>query len=257
MNKTLKKLLQIFCSLFFWVGLWALASFKINNSFILPSPLKVIKATLALFKDPNFLIITAQSLGRIFMGVLAAILIGIILAVITVRFSFFNTLITPVMSTVKATPVASFIFIAIIFMSRNTLPIFITILLVLPIIWTNISSGIRSTSKDLLEVAAVYKFSPIKKITKLYIPTVLPYFLAACRSSLGMAWKAGVAAEVLCTPTSAIGTELYFAKTYMDTEALFAWTLVIIILSLIIEKSVVFFISKISSNVTAETEVRA
>jgi NitT/TauT family transport system permease protein len=142
-------------------------------------------------------------------------------------------------------------------MSRNVLPAFITVLLVLPIIWTNISSGIRSTQRELLEVTKVYKFSPLTKLTKLYIPTVLPYFLAACRSSLGMAWKAGVAAEVLCTPTSAIGTELYFAKTYMDTESLFAWTLVIIILSLIIEKSVVFFISKISSNVTAETEVRA
>lgn len=257
MNNTLKKLVQTFCSLLFWLGLWAIASFRANNSFILPSPLNVIKAMFALFKDPDFLMITAQSLGRIFIGVLVAILLGIILAVITVRFSFVNTLITPFMSTVKATPVASFIFIAIIFMSRNILPAFITVLLVLPIIWTNISSGIRSTSKELLEVAKVYKFSPIKKITKLYVPTVLPYFLAACRSSLGMAWKAGVAAEVLCTPTSAIGTELYFAKTYMDTEALFAWTLITIILSLIIEKSIVFFISRFSSSVSAETEVRA
>jgi NitT/TauT family transport system permease protein len=127
----------------------------------------------------------------------------------------------------------------------------------LPIIWTNISSGIRSTSKELLEVARVYRFSPVIKITKLYIPTVLPYFLAACRSALGMAWKAGVAAEVLCTPTSAIGTELYFAKTYMDTETLFAWTLITIILSLIIEKSIVYFISKFSSNINTATEVRA
>ena len=257
MNNTLKKIVQTFCSLLFWLGLWAIASFRANNAFILPSPLKVIKAMFALFKDPDFLMITAQSLGRIFIGVLVAILLGIILAVITVRFSFINTLITPFMSTVKATPVASFIFIAIIFMSRNVLPAFITVLLVLPIIWTNISSGIRSTSKELLEVAKVYKFSPIKKITKLYVPSILPYFLAACRSSLGMAWKAGVAAEVLCTPTSAIGTELYFAKTYMDTEALFAWTLITIILSLIIEKSIVFFISRFSSSVSAETEVRA
>ena len=257
MNNTLKKLVQTFCSLLFWLGLWAIASFRANNTFILPSPLKVIKAMFALFKDPDFLMITAQSLGRIFIGVLVAILLGIILAVITVRFSFINTLITPFMSTVKATPVASFIFIAIIFMSRNVLPAFITVLLVLPIIWTNISSGIRSTSKELLEVTKVYKFSPLTKLTRLYIPTVLPYFLAACRSSLGMAWKAGVAAEVLCTPTSAIGTELYFAKTYMDTEALFAWTLITIILSLIIEKSIVFFISRFSSSVSAETEVRA
>lgn len=257
MNNITKKIIQAICSLLFWIGLWAIASFRINNTFILPSPLDVVKAIFKLLQDTGFLIIIVQSLVRIFSGVLIAIIVGILIAVITVRFSFVNMLITPFMSTVKATPVASFIFIAIIFLNRNTLPVFITILLVLPIIWTNISSGIKSTSKDLLEVAKVYRFSPITKITKLYIPTVLPYFLAACRSALGMAWKAGVAAEVLCTPTSAIGTELYYAKTYMDTEALFAWTLITIILSLIIEKSIIYFISRFSSNINTETEVRA
>ena len=257
MNNIVKKIIQAFCSLLFWIGLWAIVSYRINNTFILPSPIEVIKAIFKLLQDPEFLMITAQSLTRIFLGVLIAIIVGILIAVITVRFSFINMLITPFMSTVKATPVASFIFIAIIFLNRNVLPVFITILLVLPIIWTNISSGIRSTSKELLEVARVYRFSPVIKITKLYIPTVLPYFLAACRSALGMAWKAGVAAEVLCTPTSAIGTELYFAKTYMDTETLFAWTLITIILSLIIEKSIVYFISKFSSNINTATEVRA
>ena len=257
MSNITKKIIQAICSLLFWIGLWAIASFRINNTFILPSPLDVVKAIFKLLQDTRFLIIIVQSLVRIFSGVLIAIIVGILIAVITVRFSFVNMLITPFMSTVKATPVASFIFIAIIFLNRNILPVFITILLVLPIIWTNISSGIKSTSKDLLEVAKVYRFSPITKITKLYIPTVLPYFLAACRSALGMAWKAGVAAEVLCTPTSAIGTELYYAKTYMDTEALFAWTLITIILSLIIEKSIIYFISRFSSNINTETEVRA
>ena len=257
MNSITKKIIQAFCSLLFWIGLWAIASFRINNAFILPSPIQVLKAMFKLFQDPKFLMITAQSLIRIFLGVLIAIIVGIFIAVFSVRFSFVNMLITPFMSTVKATPVASFIFVAIIFLTRNILPVFITILLVLPIIWTNISSGIRSTSKELLEVAKVYRFSPITKITKLYIPTVIPYFLAACRSALGMAWKAGVAAEVLCIPTAAIGTELYYAKTYMDTESLFAWTLITILLSLVIEKSIVFFISKFSSNINTETEVRA
>jgi NitT/TauT family transport system permease protein len=181
-------------------------------------------------------------------GIFLAFLVGIILAIITVSLPFLNDLVSPVMSTVKATPVASFIFIAIIFMKRNFLPVFITALLVLPIVWTNVAAGIKSVSKELKDVSKVYCFSFNKKITKLYIPCIMPYFLASCRSSLGMAWKAGVAAEVLCIPTVAIGTELYFAKTYLDTQKLFAWTVITIILSLIIEKLIIYIISKLSGN---------
>lgn len=243
--KKLKKILQIAFSVIFWIGVWALASYRINNSFLIPSPKTVIISTAELVKTSEFWLIISQSLLRILLGIIVAVVIGIILAVITTKISFVDILITPLMSAIKATPVASFIFIAIIFMNRNSLPVFITSLLVLPIIWTNVSSGIRGVPKELKEVSRVYKLSAAKKLTKLYIPSILPYFLAACRSALGLAWKAGVAAEVLCTPKSAIGTELYFSKTYLDTELLFAWTLITVIVSLIIEKSVIYLLSKL------------
>ncbi len=257
MNK-LKKLLQIVLSVLFWIGIWALASYRINNSFLIPSPKSVIVNTAKLIKTADFCLIISQSLLRILLGIVVAIVIGIALAIITTKVSFMNILVTPLMSAVKATPVASFIFIAIIFMNRNALPVFITALLVLPIIWTNVSAGIKGVPKELKEVSKVYKFSTSKKLTKLYIPSVLPYFFAACRSALGLAWKAGVAAEVLCTPKSAIGTELYFSKTYLDTEALFAWTLITVILSLILEKSIIYLLSKLPFKKSdTEIEVRA
>ena len=257
MNK-LKKFLQITLSILFWVGIWALASYRINSSFLVPSPKSVIVSTWELLKTAEFWLIISHSLLRILLGIVLAVIIGILLAVITSKISFINILVTPLMSAVKATPVASFIFIAIIFMNRNSLPVFITSLLVLPIIWTNVSAGIKSVPKELKDVSEVYNFPGIKKLSKLYIPSILPYFFAACRSALGLAWKAGVAAEVLCTPKAAIGTELYFSKTYLDTELLFAWTLITVILSLIIEKSVIYLLSKLPyKNVTAETEVRA
>ena len=254
----LKKIIQISLSIIFWVCVWAFASYRTNNSFLIPSPKNVISSTVGLIKTSEFWLIISQSLLRILFGIIVALVIGIILAVITTKISFVNVLITPLMSAVKATPVASFIFIAIIFMSRNSLPVFITSLLVIPIIWTNVSSGIKSVPKELKEVSKVYKFTPFKQLTKLYIPSILPYFLAACRAALGLAWKAGVAAEVLCTPTSAIGTELYFSKTYLDTELLFAWTLVTVILSLILEKSFIYLLSKLPFNISdTTTEVRA
>lgn len=254
----LKKASAGLFAVLFWLAIWGIASYRINNSFIMPSPKNVITSVAALLKSSDFWIITSQSLLRILLGIVIAVILGILIAVITTAIPFFNVLITPLMSAVKATPVASFIFIAIIFMNRNSLPVFITALLVLPIIWTNVSSGIKSVPKDLKEVAKIYKLNKFIQIKKLYVPTVLPYFLAACRSALGLAWKAGIAAEVLCTPKSAIGTELYFSKTYLDTELLFAWTLITIILSLIIEKSIILMLSKLPFKISqASSEVRA
>lgn len=254
----LKKASAGLFSILFWLAIWAIASYKIDNSFIMPSPQNVIISVADLLKTSDFWIITSQSLLRILWGTVLAIILGILVAIITTTIPFFNVLTTPLMSTVKATPVASFIFIAIIFMNRNSLPVFITALLVLPIVWTNVSSGIKSVPKDLKEVAKIYKLNKFVQLKKLYIPTILPYFLAACRSALGLAWKAGIAAEVLCTPKSAIGTELYFSKTYLDTEMLFAWTLITIVFSLIIEKLIILMLSKLPFKIfDSNSEVRA
>ena len=256
--KKLNKVLQSVIAILFWLGVWAIVSYRINNSFLLPSPKAIIVSIFELVKSSDFWVIVSESLLRILLGIIVAVLIGIILAIFTSKISFIDILVTPLMATVKATPVASFIFIAIIFMNRNSLPVFITALLVVPIFWTNVSSGIKAIPKELKEVSKIYSLSFPKKLVKLYIPSILPYFLAACRSALGLAWKAGVAAEVLCTPKFAIGTQLYFSKTYFETEALFAWTLITIILSLIIEKSIIFLLSKLPFKILNSTnEVRA
>ena len=133
-------------------------------------------------------------------------------------------------------------------MNRNSLPVFITSLLVLPIIWTNVSSGIKSVPHELKEVSRVYNFSFYKKLTKLYIPSVLPYFLASLKASLGMAWKAGIAAEVLLQPLVSIGKMIFESKHTLETVDLFAWTAVVVILSVIIEKATVFILKKALKN---------
>jgi NitT/TauT family transport system permease protein len=173
---------------------------------------------------------------RIVLGIVLSLIIGTLLAVITENSKILSALLSPMLSVVKATPVASFIILALLWIKRDTLPLFITALIVVPIVWSNVAEGIRSVDKQLIDVSHVYSFSPLKKLSKLYVPSVAPFFMAACRSSLGMAWKAGISAEVLSTPENAIGTQLYYSKTYLETPDLFAWTLVVIVLSIIIEK---------------------
>ena len=224
----------------FWIAVWGIVSFRVNSEFLLPSPTTVAKALYELALSAEFWTIAALSLVRVVLAILFSLVIGTALAVITSRIALFDTLLSPVIGVIKSTPVASFIILALLWIERDLLPVFITALIVVPIVWSNVSEGIRSTDKSLMDVAKVYKFSPLKKLMRLYVPSVAPFFMAACRSSLGMAWKAGISAEILSTPQKAIGTELYFSKTYLETPTLFAWTLVVIVLSIIIEKLFVF-----------------
>ena len=245
-KKRIFKIVSAVISLLFWILVWAIVSYRVNNEFLLPDPLLTLKRLLELAAEKDFWISTSSSLLRILIGIGIAVLLGCIAAILSSALEFANSLFSPLMTVVKATPIASFICLAYLWIRPSTLPIFITALIVLPIVWSNVVSGIRSVDKNLLEVAKVYRFSPSKKLLRIYVPSVLPYFLAACRSSLGMAWKAGIAAEVIAPTEKAIGTEIYFAKNYFETPDLFAWTLTVIILSIIIEKLLIWGLSRLS-----------
>jgi len=169
---------------------------------------------------------------------------GILLAFVIFSSNTVRTLVSPLLSAVKATPVASFIIAALFWLSRGEVPTFISFLIVLPVICDSVYTGIKNADNDLLELAAVYKFSFFKRLRYIRIPSAIPYFLSALNTSIGMAWKAGVAAEVLCTPQNSIGKELYSTKVYMETADMFAWTLVVILLSIIFEKISVGLVKK-------------
>ena len=228
----------------FWIAVWCAVSYRIDSELLFPSPSSVVRALIELTKTLDFWKTAAYSLLRVAIGIIISLVVGTLLALLTERIRAASALLSPMLGVIKATPVASFIILALLWLDRNTLPLFITALIVIPIVWSNVSGGIRSVDKSLVEVTRVYGFSPIKKLTRLYLPSITPYFLAACRSSLGLAWKAGISAEVLATPENAIGTELYFSKTYLETPSLFAWTVVVIIMSVIIEKLFVWCIER-------------
>ena len=111
-------------------------------------------------------------------------------------------------------------------------------------IYTNIKDGISSCDKQLLEMAQIFRISPMRKIRYIYISQIMPFFRVACSISLGLCWKSGVAAEVIGIPKNSIGENLYNAKIYLDTPDLFAWTVVIILISLIFEKLFIYLLDK-------------
>ena len=220
----------------FWLGVWALLAGLVERELLLPGPWEVAKRLVALTATWEFWHITLVSLGRILLGAVLGTALGVALAIGTSRFAFLRTVLSPVLSVIKAVPVASFILLVLIWVGRDILPCVIVVLMVAPVVWSSVSAGIRTTDRELLELARVYRFSPWRTLKRIYAPSVGPYFLAACHTCLGLAWKSGVAAEVLTVPVRSIGRELFEAKLYLESVDLFAWTVVVVLCSTALEK---------------------
>ncbi len=245
LDKKFKKILITLAVLLFWIGVWQVAFMLIDKEILIVSPAAVLRRLFELLKTSEFWKSIGFTFLRISFGYFLGVFCGTALAVLTTAVSFFKTLFYPIISLVKATPVVSFIILALVWIKKNGVPVFITFLIVLPIIWANVSEGLNNTDKSMLEMAKVFKFGKLKTVRAVYVHSVLPYFAAGCTTALGLAWKAGVAAEVISLPQSSVGYHLYRSKITIETADLFAWTLVVILLSVCIEKVIMKLLKKI------------
>jgi len=223
-------------ALFFWTVVWYLAAVAMDNPLLLPSPLQVLRCLGKLMLTAGFWQTVAVSIGRILLGIVCAVALGCVLAVVTTSFRLPEVLIAPAMTAMQATPVASFTILVLIWIDRDYVPVLICGMMVLPVVWNSVSTGIRVTDPQLLEMARVYRLSWLQTLRRIWVPSVMPFFRAACSSSIGLGWKAGIAAEVLTVPKHSIGRMIADSKLYLMTEELFASTLVVIVLSLLLQK---------------------
>lgn len=227
----------------FWLTVWQGAVWYLTavrglptTEFILPPPLLVFRTLAALVVEPVFWQTALSTLLRIFCGLFLGVLAGSLTAVCTSAWRWADRLLSPAVRVIRATPVASFILLIILWAPTGRVPAIVSALMVLPVVWGNVSRGIAQTDPLLLEAARAYRFGRWKTVRLVYMPSVLPYFASGCHTALGLAWKAGVAAEVLCLPKQAIGTQVYWSKIYLETPRLFAWTIVVLVLSFLLER---------------------
>lgn len=220
----------------FWIAVWQAASMAVGQEILLASPAAVLIRLAELLTHADFWRSIGFSMIRILLGFLMGTAAGILLAGLASCVPWVRALAAPAVMTVKAIPVASFVILVLIWIPSENLSVVISFLMVFPIIYTNVLGGIESADRKLLEMAEVFHLSRMRRIRCIYIPQINPFLCSGCSVALGLCWKAGVAAEVIGIPDGSIGERLYQAKIYLNTPDLFAWTLVIIAVSLIFEK---------------------
>ena len=239
----------------FWIIVWQaivmILDKKSGNSMggnlLVASPLETVKTLFALVRTPEFWKAVGYSFAKIASGFFLALIAGVLCAVFAAVSGVVRALLSPVLRLIKAVPVASFIILALFWLSSSkNLSVLIAFLMVLPVIYTNVLQGIEATDKELLEMSSVFRISFGKRIRYIYIPAVMPYFVSACSVGLGFCFKSGIAAEIIGLPANSIGERLYEAKLYLLTEELFAWTAVIVLVSVVFEKAVMLLVKAVA-----------
>lgn len=222
-------------AILFWIALWQFAAQSVGVELLVPTPLRTLRTLCSMLVTKQLWLAVFSSIARIAAGFCLAFFAGTLCAVLSHRAAWFRTLFSPLIHLVRSVPVVSFIILALVWIRANFLPVFICFLMVFPMVWANVEEGLNAVDGKLLEVCRVMRVGKYQTLRAVYLPSLMPAMRAACVTGIGFAWKSGVAAEVLCKPKNALGTLLANGKFALDTPQVFAVTLVVVALSLLLD----------------------
>lgn len=231
-----KKNLQKIIIILFWITVWFLAAKAVDNSILLVTPSQALGELFTMLGNAEFYSSIGHSLLRIGSGFSVGFIAAVILASLSSRFMLLEEILSPMMTLLKAIPVASFVVLLLIWWGSSFLAVAVCFLVVLPNIYINTLEGLKNTDKQLLQMAQVFHIPIKNRLFYIYRPSLEPFLYSGMKISLGMCWKSGVAAEVIGTPDHSIGEGLYLSKIYLNTAGVFAWTAAVILLSVLFEK---------------------
>lgn len=228
----------------FWLLLWQGAALLFNNSIVFVGPFEMLSSLIEQMGTSEFWRSLYHSVVKIMGGFLCAFFLGTCIAGLSFRFHWLELLLEPIVQLQKSVPVASFVVLLLILIGSRNLSIAIVFLMAFPILYINMLEGLRHVDKNMLEMAKVFRMTPWRKFLFIYRPAFLPFLVSGSKVALGMSWKSGIAAEIIGVPAHSIGERLYMSKIYLRTDSLFAWTLVIIVISALFEKLFLWLLKK-------------
>lgn len=235
--------LSILIFFLFWIFLARI----IDSPLILSKPKEVFLSFIELIKTNVLFEALGQTFKRVFISFIISSFLGIIIGSLSGEFIFVKDFIKFPLSLLRATPVISIILLALFWFKSTQLPIFVSILMTLPIIITGVENGLTKTDIKLLQMANVFEINKFKTFIFIKIPNSIPYLLTALVSSFGLTWKVVVAGEVLCIPKNGLGTLLQKYSLHLETANVMVITLILIFVNYLLERLFSFIVGKITN----------
>lgn len=240
----LRKIAKFCVPIAVYILIWQLLSMLVGSRLLLlPSPLDTLRSMGGIVSSKSGWQSIGMTVVRILAGFLLGCAVGIGFAVLTSHSRVFDWLLRPLRSLIKTTPITSFALILLVSVISGAVPVIVAMIVVIPMIWQTTEEAIKNRDVHLSEMAKIY-LSPWKKLRYVTLPQVLPQFFASASTALGFAWKAVITAEILALPKLGIGRQMQFHKIHVEIPELFAWTLLVILLSVILENALKFALRK-------------
>ncbi len=234
----------------FWLIVWGLLSLRLPGV-LFAGPVRTGRSLLLLLASPVCWRSLAGTLGQVAAGFLLAFAAGLVLGAFCWRVGWMQALLAPAVQGMKSVPVACFVIVALIWVPSSRIAVLLSAFVVFPLTYQSVCSGLSAVDRELLEMAWVFRMPLSKRLRYLYIPQLAPYVLSSCRVSVGMCWKAGVAGEVIGLPRFSVGEQLYLAKLYLNMGDLFAWMLLMIAVSSLTERLVLWAVDRARARLEA------
>lgn len=215
--------------------IWFYYSGRINP-LILPTPSETWFAFIDIYQKGDLFSNLFITIRRTLIGYGLALILGFILALLLNRSKILNNIFKPLITVIQTTPPVIWLALAVIWfgIADNLTPIFLIFIVTLPIIIINIFEGLHDIDNNLIEMAKVYKASSKEILFDIFIPSLTPYIFSALSIGFAFAWKSTIFAEFIGS-NSGVGFALSMANSNLNTDKLFAWAIVLIILMLIVE----------------------
>ncbi|WP_152605756.1 ABC transporter permease, partial [Cellulomonas carbonis] len=219
-------------------GVWQVASLVVGHALLLASPVDVVARLGVLATTGEFWLTVAHTLARVAVGFGLGVVVGTAGAAVASTSRVVDALTAPLMSAIRSVPVVGIVVLLLLWADSARLAAVVSFLMVLPIVWTSVREGVRQRDRALLEVAEVFRVPLVRRLAAVDLPAVLPHLAAACSIGIGLAWKSGVAAEVIGMPDGSVGEQMQQARVLLSSADLLAWTVVVVVAARVSELAV-------------------
>ncbi len=239
-KRVLIKTLKVLLVTAFWILVWEVVARLVatdNESMylLLPRPVTVFDTWLDIAFTAEYLAAVAKTLLRVFWGFVLGVVMGFGFGVATHTLKAVAMFLSPLLKMIRAVPVVAITILFFALFKSDALPTSVVVLMVTPLVWQTVHDGLAAPNTELCEMAKVYRLSRFKVFKFIKLPSMLPSLVTATVNALGLAWKSGIAAEVICEPNVGLGTILIESKGMIDFSSVYAVTLTVVLLSLVIE----------------------
>jgi NitT/TauT family transport system permease protein len=232
-----------------WLGIWQIASMLTGLELILAGPVNVFLSLIKLVQTKMFYIVLGSTTLKIIVGATISFLLAVIIGGIAGMCSLLQDFLRPAVELMKTLPMVAFIILLLIWFGSSKVAAIVSGIVAFPMIYTAITEGIAHTDHGLIEMAKVFRMRPLQKAIYIYMPQIYPYLITNLKVALGMCWKAGISAEVIGLAKNSIGEQMYYSKIYLVTADLFAWCIVVVVISFILEKLILKLLSLLKKTV--------